>query len=91
MGTGLDLGLNRPMALPSSVANVFAVAAFQVEKRLAVVSSAFVSPALPRGLLSSLGLCFRLCVASLGGPVPQAWQPFPREWGLWLGVLSLLS
>lgn len=67
------------MTLTSSVANVFAVAAFQVEKRLAVVSSALVPPALPRGLLSSLGLCFRLRVALLGGAVPQAWRPFPRE------------
>lgn len=70
MGTGLDRGLNRPTALPSSVANVFAVAAFQVEKRLAVVSSALTTPALPTALLSSLGLRLGLCVAPWGGPSP---------------------
>lgn len=80
------------MTLTSSVANVFAVAAFQVEKRLAVVSSALVPPALPRGLLSSLGL-FQAACSSPGrgcapglGALPQG-DPLPREWGHWLSTL----
>lgn len=66
------------MASLSSVANVFAVAAFQVEKRLAVVSSAL-TPALAGGppspgRASGWGAGpvqgSRLCMALPGGAEP---------------------
>lgn len=86
LGWGGLPGPEPPCVLLSSVANAFAVAAFHVEKRLAVVSRAGMRLPGQRSPPHRPGPPSPLCVALLGGAAPLAWQlpmeTLDREWAL---------